>query len=173
MLLVEAMDEGPLLAQSAYSIPTDATTPSLTEALIYISDKMLKEVVPRYLSGHASPKSQAEASMLDLHDTSYSRRLTKEDGRIDWTKPAVALEREVRAFLDWPKSTTEFGHKEVIITKASVLQADGEPGQVIIKDKKLVVCCARNALQILRLKPAGKAEMDAQAFLAGYRHLLQ
>ena len=90
---------------------------------------------------------------------------------IDWQKEAAVLEREIRAYAEWPKSRTAFGSVDVIITKAHTLleATSGEPGTISIIDKRLAVHCGRDMLVIDSLKPAGKKEMTGEAFLAGYK----
>src|SRR5262249_45964550 len=106
MLLVAAMDEGPLLSQGVYDIEPDETTPSLTDSLIKLSHALLVDALPRYAAGDITARSQeVVAQMMGIPtEPSYSRKLTKEDGIIDWKKPAEQIEREIRAFADWPKS---------------------------------------------------------------------
>lgn len=162
MLLVEAMDEGPLLAQAPYGMLPDITTPELTEELIELSYEALREVLPKYIQGELQPVPQPTT------EPTYSRRLSKEDSNLDWKKPAEVLEREIRAFAGWPKSRATFINLEVVITKAHVIDAEGTPGKTAIIDKQPVVFCGRGALVIDRLKPANKQEMTGQAFLAGY-----
>lgn len=166
MLLVEAMDEGPLLAQAPYDLPGDITTPQLTEELIRISYATLREIVPMYLAGNVHPTAQPSTG------ATYSRKFAKEDGVIDWNKPAVQLEREIRAFAEWPKSRTILGGKEVIITKAHVVPVNhGQPGHIeaVKPQGLLMVDTADGYLCIERLKPAGKREMSVKEFLAGYK----
>ena len=98
--------------------------------------------------------------------------MTKEDGVIDWNKPAEQIEREIRAYIEWPKSRSIIANKDVIITKASVLNRRLEPGKIIIENKSIIIGCNKNALQIERLRPAGKKEMTAEGFLAGYSRLI-
>jgi methionyl-tRNA formyltransferase len=168
MLLVARMDEGPLLAQAPLHLATGITTPVLTHDLIEISHAMLKEVLPRYQSGEIIPIPQDPSMPI-----TYSRKLTKDDGLLDWSKPANQLEREVRAFIGWPQSRTTLAGKEVIITKAHTIDApSGEPGNVTIDGKTILVSCGANSLAIDMLKPAGKPEMTSEAFLAGHKHLL-
>jgi methionyl-tRNA formyltransferase len=162
MLLVEAMDEGPLLAQAVYDIRPDETTPSLTEALLEVSAVTLKEILPGYVAGDIAPQPQAEAG------ATYSRKLSKADGELDWSKPAVQLEREIRAFTDWPKSRTKLGETEVVVTFAQVVKGDIKSGEITTNNKMLVVGTGGGGLQILKLKPAGKSEMTAADFLNGY-----
>ncbi len=171
MLLVEAMDEGPLLAQAPYDIPEGCTAPQLTKALIELSAESLKHIMPLYLHGEIAPRPQEAVAPGKM--PTYSRKLTKEDGIIDWSKPAEQIEREIRAFLAWPKSRTRLADKDVVITAASVVKKHiGEPGAVSVEDKQLLIACGSGALRIERLKPAGKREMTAQEFLAGYSQKL-
>jgi methionyl-tRNA formyltransferase len=162
MLLVEAMDEGPLLAQAVYDIRPDETTPSLTEALIEVSAVTLKEILPGYVAGSIAPQPQAEEG------ATYSRKLSKADGELDWSKPAVQLEREIRAFLGWPKSRTKLGETEVVVTFAQVVKSGIKPGEITTNNKMLVVGTGDGGLQVMKLKPAGKSEMTAVDFLNGY-----
>ena len=165
ILIVEKLDEGPLLAQSDLVLSEDVSADELTDELIELSNHMIEEIVPLYMEGKLRPYEQPS----DIKPT-YSRKLTKEDGNIDWQKPAEVIEREIRAFAIWPKSRTTLAGKEVIITKARVLpREDGKVGEVFTADKQLVVRCGKDALVIERLKPAGKKEMPAQAFIAGIR----
>lgn len=163
MLIEPTLDTGKLLVQKSLPIAPDDTTPSLTTKLIDLSNQLLTEYLPRYLSGELRPRSQPHPSRA-----TYSRKLTKDDGRLDWTKPADVLEREIRAFADWPKSYTTLGGKDVIITKARVVNEKLQPGQIKTDKQRLVVGCGEESLEIEKLKPAGKKEMTADAFLRGY-----
>jgi len=167
MLLVPAMDEGPLLAQAHHAIAPDATTPSLTSELVALSADLLKQHLPAYIAGTLQPTDQTNDPPV-----SYSRKLTKEDGKLDWTKPATALERQVRAFLTWPNSYTTLAGRDIIVTGAHVHDLNGTPGTIVANKHHLYICCGEQALEIVRLKPAGKTEMPAEAFLAGYRSQL-
>lgn len=175
MLLTAGMDEGPLLAYGEFPLEKTVTTPELTESLIKLSHSLLSDVLPKYVVGEAKPLSQEKAAKLrgQAFEPTYSRKLTKEDGIIDWNKPATVIEREVRAFIEWPKSSTRIADKEVIITKARTSSTKGVPGTIQVNGKQLSVLCGEGSLTIEELKPAGKKEMTAAAFLAGYGHLLK
>lgn len=168
MLLVAAMDEGPLLAYGEQPLSGTETTPELTESLILLSDALLRDTIPGYLAH----EKKAAPQNITGRQVSYSRKLTKNDGLIDWTKSAEQLEREIRAFIEWPKSRTSIAGKEVVITRAYVRSESGKPGDVKVTNKDLIVYCGKDALGISQLKPAGKNEMTAEAFLAGHKHLL-
>lgn len=167
MLLTAGMDEGPILAYGAYSLPPTITTPELTRDLIELSDAMLQEVVPAYVNGGVVAKPQDESQ-----NVTYSRKLTKDDGLIDWKKPAEQIEREIRAYFEWPKSSATIAGQNVTITAGHVIAEAGDPGKVVKLNKQLVVYCGEHAFVIDSLKPAGKKEMTGQAFLAGYGKFL-
>lgn len=171
MLLVQKMDEGPLLGQSEVTIAPEETTATLTEKLIDISYGLLQIVIPRWLEGSVEAGDQLEVSILVDNTPTYSRKLTKEDGRIDWNKPAEVLEREIRAYKEWPKSYTTIAGKDVIITKAHVVDVNhGTPGDIDAQQDigLLMIDTAKGSLCIDNLKPAGKKEMTAKEFLSGY-----
>lgn len=172
MMLDEGMDTGKLITTKKLPIEPTETTPNLTNRLITLSSELLTSYVPRYLSGDIKPRQQPHQDRA-----TYSRKLTKDDGIIDWTKPAVSIEREIRAFYDWPKSRTTLAGKDIIVTQAHVLPNNNsamEPGQLYLNEttKELGVATSDGILIIDELKPAGKQKMPARAFLAGYRHLL-
>ena len=179
MLLVQAMDEGPLLAFGVYDLDGTETTPQLTQGLIALSDGLLKVELPRYLAGDAQLFEQADIPQrvpaeLDYPaQPSYSRKLSKDDSLLDFTKPAAQLEREVRAFVEWPKSRMELAGKDVVITKARCqpYEADMQSAAIgavhALPDKAIGVKTSSGLFVIERLKPAGKPEMDSAGFLAG------
>lgn len=170
MRINERMDEGPLLAQATYDISPKLTAPELTKDLIELSDATLKEILPLYLDGAIETVPQEIGSVLDTVVVSYSRKIQKSDGVIDWQKPAEVLEREIRAYIEWPKSHAQIADKDVVLLEAEVVRAiDEKPGAARVIDGSLIVACGRDALKICRLKPSGKKEMTAQAFLAGHK----
>jgi len=164
MLIVAAMDEGPLLAQATYDMPADITTPQLTADLIDLSYQTLAEILPAYASGDIVPVEQSTSVLV-----TYSRKLSKTDGVLDFTKPATTLEREVRAYLEWPRSRTQINGIDVIVTAAHVAPGFSQPGELYVNGKQLGFYTADGLFIIDRLIPAGKREMPAAAFLAGYK----
>lgn len=170
MLLVEKMDEGPLLAQGDYDIEPNETTPTLTDNLIQLSYSMLSEVLPAYVADSIQPIPQdiaANESPIPLA-TSYSRKLSKNDGILDWQKPAEQLEREIRAYQGWPKSRSKVGDIDVVVTKSHVEELQLAPGELRATNKTLTIGTQHNALAVDALVPAGKKEMSVGAFMAGY-----
>lgn len=175
MKLVEAMDEGPILAVGKLELDGSETTPSLTKELIQLSNLLLKEHLDVYINGNAELVTQEVLEQKFGLSVSYTRKLVKSDGIIDWRKPAVIIDREIRAFLDWPKSRTKLGEVEIIITKSHALPSNNpnlKPGEIEISDRSLAVQCEDGQLSVECLKPAGKREMDIRSFLAGYKDRL-
>lgn len=169
MLLVSGMDEGSILSVGTYNISPQETTPSLTERLITLSDSLLRDSIPRYISGDITPTDQILSSQKYNKAVSYSRKLTKNDSILDWSKPAQILEREVRAFIGWPRSKTIISEKNVVVTRAHVISDEiGLPGQPFIHDRQLAVRCGEGSLVIDSLIPAGKKEMSGESFLVGH-----
>lgn len=167
MLLVAGMDEGPVLAYAEHEIGGTTTTPELTADLIKLSNAQLGTILPLYLNGDAVPLPQDPSIK-----PTYSRKLTKADGNIDWHKPAEQIEREIRAFIEWPKSYTTVGGLDIVIMRARVIDTEGASGTFTKQNGQLVAFCGEKALAIDEIKPAGKQKMTGQAFLAGYSKYL-
>jgi methionyl-tRNA formyltransferase len=154
MIINDRMDEGSLIAQEKLTVAASYTTPVLTEKLIELSNEMLRKYIPSYLSGNTKPFTQSQ------EEISYSRKLTKADSLIDWSKTADVLEKEIRAFVGWPKSVATLLNKRVIITEARVANNKD--------DGALVVPCHNSYLEILSLiGPSGK-RMTGADFKRGY-----
>lgn len=156
MLINERLDEGDLLAQEPFALDATITTPELTAALVEQSNRLLRKTLPAYLDGKLRPYPQPAIT------PTYSRKLTKQDGRLDLTKPAAQLVLEVRAFAGWPKSRLNLWDHDIIVKKARVAQGSS--------DGELVVPCGHDTfLEILELTaPSGKT-MTGAAFLRGYK----
>ncbi len=167
MCVDEGLDTGTLITSRTLHLEPTDTTISLTEKLIDLSDALIQEYVPRYLAGDITPHNQPHPDRA-----TYSRKLTKDDGRIDWNDSAVSIERKIRAFIEWPQSRARFAGLDVIITRAHVVPGAGTPSTYHLEGNEFIVYTGDQALSIDALKPAGKKEMPIQAFLAGYRSKL-
>jgi methionyl-tRNA formyltransferase len=168
ILIDEGLDEGPLLAQSEWRLKPKVSTPELTDELIELSHSTLTSIIPLYIDGKVEPVDQLDSSLSDTLEPTYSRKLIKTDGILDFVKSAKQLEREVRAFLEWPRSRTTIGETDITVTKAHVTPGKGLIGGLWPVPKQLGVYTTKDVLVIDSLIPAGKKEMSAEAFLAGY-----
>jgi methionyl-tRNA formyltransferase len=165
MRLSEKMDAGPVYAREQIALDGTETKQALADRLAAIGTDMLLGQLPGILDGSSRPVPQEESA------ATYDAHISKEDGVIDWSKPAARLEREVRAYGLWPRSRTLIGTTDVIITVARAAPGSGEPGSLRIEGKHLSVACGEGLLAIDMLIPVGKREMPAAAFLAGYKSL--
>lgn len=164
MLIDEGMDTGKILVQKSIKIPEKANINTLTDILINLSDNLLKDNISKYIKDDIKPRNQPHADRA-----TYSRKLQKIDGKIDWHKPAAEIEREIRAYYTWPKSYTKINNIEVIVRQAEVLNSQGNAGEYRSTKNSLIIFCGQDALSITTLQPAGKKEMPVSAFLAGYK----
>jgi len=104
--------------------------------------------------------------MQDEAASTYAPKLSREDARLNFLKPAVELERQIRAYHPWPGSLLLLGDVVIKILAAEVVEAEGSPGTVL--DDKFTIACGRQALRPMRLQRAGKGAMRAADFLRGY-----
>jgi methionyl-tRNA formyltransferase len=160
MYLNERMDEGDIILQRAERIRDDDTGNSLHDRLATLGAALLVETVPLLASGHAPRLKQEDAK------ATYAKKLAKEDGRIDWAKPAVQIERQIRAFNPWPGAYTFLGETMLKIWKAEVAASDqGVSGQVTGD----LVATGEGALRLVEVQPAGGKRMSFAAFARGQR----
>jgi methionyl-tRNA formyltransferase len=166
MLIEPTLDTGTLIAQKSLAIDSNETTPSLTDRLITLSNSMIEESIPSYIAGKIKARKQPHPDRA-----TYSRKVTKNDGIIDWHKSATTIEREIRAYSGWPQSRTTLGSVEVIVTGSHVVSSHGgTPGAITISANStlLTISTTEGALSVDMIKPAGKKEMPIEAFLRGY-----
>lgn len=168
MKLTAGMDEGPIYKQKSMQLTGHESKIELTERLQKLGADLLVEILPSIAEGILKPRSQPHPNRA-----TYSRKLTKQDGKINWHKPAQVIEREIRAFSGWPRSYTQINGLALAITKAKVVPLQGRPGQLKINKNSLVIYAGNDALEITQLQPASKKEMPVSAFIAGYRRQVE
>ena len=163
MQMEAGLDTGPVLALRRTLIQPDDTAETLQQRLSELGGALIREELPRYLAGVLTPRPQpAEGVTL-------ARLVEKEDGRVDWARPAVELERRVRAFVPWPGAWTQLGPQLLKIWRAQVVPGAGEPGTVLMGHGTLDVATGGGALRLLEVQPEGKRRMTAAEFLSGHR----
>ena len=170
MQLVKAMDAGPVFAQNEVALTGSETKQALADTLLATGSSMITNLLPDILNGSLPPTPQNDA------DATFDMLIQKQDGQIDWRKPAARIEREIRAFAGWPKSYTQIGGLDIVLTAARVqnrTQSDSPaPGTIQVVNKEIIVGCGEDDLVVLTLIPAGKTEMSAEAFINGYGNKL-
>jgi methionyl-tRNA formyltransferase len=163
MQLDAGMDTGPTYDMTKVQLVGTETRLELNERLAEIGAQILSDKLTDALSGNIVPIPQARAK------ASVTHLMQKQDGDLDWSKPAEQLEREIRAYLGWPGSRTTLNGIEVTITQAHVTSVSGQPGTVFkTPSGELAIHSGSGSLVIDLLKPAGKREMTAAQFLTGH-----
>jgi methionyl-tRNA formyltransferase len=164
MRIVEELDAGPVLLQHATGIGEHETAPELMERLADIGAELLSET----LNGLETIEPEAQRN----EEATFAPILKREDGRIDWTMSAVAIDRRVRGLQPWPNAFTTLKSRRLIIRQATaetLEQATSSPGHVIEAhgDRLLIACNDGTALRVLELQPEDSRSMSARDFLNG------
>lgn len=168
MKMDAGLDTGDIVSVVTTAILTDDTAQTLHDRLAHLGAELLVKTIPNYVAGRLVPRPQP------AEGASYARKITKEDGWIDWSLPARAIWNRVRAFTPWPGAftfqKTTAGDRLIKIWQASVKEPGvGSPGTILRADKSgLVVACGQQALRILQLQREGGRRVGAPEFLAGH-----
>jgi methionyl-tRNA formyltransferase len=170
MQMDEGLDTGDILLVQRYRLEEKETGGSLFDKLAKLGGPMMLEVLRDAENGNLHPAAQEE----EKH--TYAKMLTKTDGRMDFAKSAVQLERLVRGLNPWPSAYCFLDGKMLKIWEAEVLPADSVKdaaakanGTVVAVDKdSFAVKTADGLLKVLSVQLEGKKRMDTAAFLRGY-----
>jgi len=164
MRIVEELDAGPILLQKATKIGEHETAPELRSRLSEMGAELISETLRNLNVIEPKPQLDSEATFAPI--------LKREDGLVDWSMDAFAIERRVRGFQPWPGVVTTFAGRELKIVRARAEGAGaGEPGTVLEVDRDgLVVACGDGTrLRVLDVQPESRRAMPAAAFAAGAR----
>ena len=164
MKMDAGLDTGPMLARRAEPIRADDIAQTLAARLANIGAELLIETLPTYLSGQLMPQTQDEAQ------ATYAPQLKKEDGHLDFTRPAIEMERRVRALTPWPGAFALWDGQPIKILKCGVVDGvPGETGSIVQSAHGPTVVCGAGALTLLQIQPPGKKTMPAADFARGAR----
>jgi methionyl-tRNA formyltransferase len=158
MQMDEGLDTGTMLLREATPIGPRDTAADLHDRLSALGSRLIL----RALEELPAPVAQ------DAALSTYAPKLSREDARLNFTKPAIELERQIRAFTPWPGSLALLGDVVLKILAAEMVPGTPEaiPGDIV--DDKLTIACGEGALRPTRLQRAGKAAMSAEDFLRGF-----
>ncbi len=156
MRMERGLDTGPKLATARVPIE-DKTSGELHAELAEIGARLMIDTLAQI--GQLKPEPQSELG------ATYAAKIDKAETRIDWSKPAELIEREVRAFAPFPGAWLELEGERIKLHKARVVGVNGAPGTVL--DDTFTVACGDAAIRPLVLQRAGKPAMTAEEFLRG------
>lgn len=163
MVMRPRMDAGPILAQETVPIAPGETAGELEARLADISARVLSEYLRPWLQGELQPVEQ------DDRLATYTSRLEKSEGKIDWEQPAELIARRVRAFNPWPGAFTYWSGRPLKILRAHVVPGRGRPGQVDVRGTDpLTVGTQRDLLSVEELQLAGGKPLAPAALVRGY-----
>ena len=155
MQMDAGLDTGAMLLREAIPLTPTTTASTLHDALAAIGARLalraLAEAPP------ATPQPEEGAT--------YAPKLTRDDGKLDWSHTAAALDRQVRALNPWPGTFTSLEGETLKILAATPESGSGTPGTVL--DANLIVATGEGALRLTRIQAPGRAAMPAEAFLRG------
>jgi methionyl-tRNA formyltransferase len=170
MKMDAGLDTGPVLLARATPIEPRETAASLHDRLAHLGADAVLDAIDGLLVGRITPQPQPDAG------ATYARKIERREAVIDWTRDAVELDRQVRAFNPRPVAETTWSGEQLRVWEATPLQRTtaSPPGSVIETGTRLVVAAGQGALQIERLQLAGRRVMSAAEFqhahsLAGAR----
>lgn len=164
MLIDEGLDTGPILLQRETPIGKNEAAPELMKRLATIGAELLSETLARL--------SQIVSCPQDHRKATFAPMLKKEDGLIDWTADAFAIERGIRGFQPWPNAYTRHGARSLIIWRALPIASklnEAVAGEIVAAhgNELIVQCGESTALRLLEVQWEGKRRLSVRDFLNG------
>jgi methionyl-tRNA formyltransferase len=173
MKMDAGLDTGPMLRQRAIPIAADETGATLHDKLAALGGELLIETLADYLAGAITPQPQPATGVT------IAPRITRAEGRIDWTQPAPVIERTIRAYIPFPSTYTYWEGKLLKLHAASVADhADAhQPGTVLLHANgtdapRVAIATGHGLLLPQRVQLEGRAASSIDAFVRGYPTLI-
>ena len=157
MQMEAGLDTGPVLLCRSTPIGAEEITGVLHDRLSALGADLIVEALGKL--DRLDPQPQPKAGVT------YAEKVDKSEARIDWTRPAVEVDRQIRGLSPFPGAWTEIGGERVKVLGSRLAPASGPAGEVL--DQDLTVACGTGAVQLTRLQRAGKGAQDAATFLRG------
>ncbi|MFA5248098.1 MAG: methionyl-tRNA formyltransferase [Patescibacteria group bacterium] len=174
MLMDEGLDTGPILKIAKVNLEKNETGAILHDKLSILGAKTLPDILINFSQGKIIPEPQAR-------ETLYCPEIKKADGKIDWNKPAIEIERQARAYYPWPGTFSISNYQSSIINKTlKIISVENKifpinkykPGEVFLDNNKLAVQCGQDALIITKLQLEGGKPLSAEEFLRGHKDFI-
>lgn len=157
MQMEAGLDTGPVLLCEATPIGAEETTAQLHDRLAAMGSRMIVDALARL--DDLTPQAQPESGVT------YAHKIDKAEARVDWSRPAVEVDRLIRGLSPFPGAKCDIAGEQVKLLASRVAAGQGVPGQVLAG---LTIACGEGAVQVLRAQRPGKRAMEAEDFLRGF-----
>jgi methionyl-tRNA formyltransferase len=164
MRMVRALDAGPMIVSERVPIGSDDTSVELENRLAHTGAALLSRALDDIASGRAHETPQDDMA------ATYAPRLSKDDGRVDWTAPASTIHNLIRGLHPWPHAVTFAGTERLILhrSRAAATSGSGPPGTIVVASgDRLSVATGEGTLDLVEIQVEGKRPMHVREFLAG------
>lgn len=157
MRIDAGLDTGDMLLKAETEIGEEETAVELSTRLAAMGARLLDETLTELSTIKPEKQDGSQATLAPI--------LKKEDGRIDWTRPAREIADRVRGFQPWPGCHTMWRGKRLGVWRARAKRGSGRPGEI----RGVSVACGDGLLELIEVQPEGKKRMPAEAFLNGHQ----
>jgi methionyl-tRNA formyltransferase len=161
MRMEEGLDSGPVLHRQATPIADGETAGTLTTRLAALGAAALVEALSQLSAGTASAMPQDPAA------ATYAPKISRETARLDWTRDAASVERQVRAFDPVPGAWTSLDGAPVKVFGGVAAVGNGEPGRVLAASDRLVIAAGTGAIAVSEVQPAGRNRLTVEEWVRG------
>ncbi len=156
MQMEAGLDTGPVLMREATPISPEDTTASLHDRLAAMGAALILRTLERLEDLTPEPQDEARAT--------YAAKISKDEARIDWSRPAVEIDRRIRALSPFPGAWTTAEGTRLKLLMSRPAEGEGRPGELL---HGLTIACGEGAVEILSAQRQGKQALDADSFLRG------
>jgi methionyl-tRNA formyltransferase len=163
MLLDAGLDTGPMLLAEVVPIAPEETAADLFESLAEVGSKLMVKTLAGLECGTITPIEQNHAA------ATLAPILTRDDGRMDFSRTATELLNRWRGFQPWPGAFTSLRGKKLIVHRMKVAAGDGNEGELQVDGDRLLVGCRGSLLELVEVQMEGKKRMAAGEFLRGFQ----
>lgn len=157
------VDTGDILMQKEIEISNSETAGELFERLSSLGAEIIVSALDKI------EKGEIEATRQDENLATHVKMLSKSDGLIDFSLPAIKIKNIVRGLNPWPIAYTYFGGKTLKVYKAEVIDIKGEIGRVLSTENGLVIGCGENSISLLEVQLEGGKKMPIKDFMLGHK----
>jgi methionyl-tRNA formyltransferase len=162
MQMDAGLDTGAMLLKDSVPITAETTAGSLHDALAKMGAGLIVQALDGLAEGRLTAEPQPDEGVT------YAAKLSRDDGRLDWSQPADFIERQVRALNPWPGVWFDLGSERIKVLAAEPAQSAPSAAPGTLLDDTLTVACADGAVRLIRVQRPGKAPVDGAAFLRGF-----